>query len=154
MSPATPCIPYFQKLKLPFLAGTVRREPLLDWIFVRSFSQPAGPFQTVSNFHNYYTLTIGPNTDRMDYRSLSPHPYRSMLPDDVPIVFTHADLHPSNIILSPNKETGSRVATVVDWQQSGWYPAYWEYCKACWTTEIGPEWREKHTVFSGQGRVL
>lgn len=22
------------------------------------------------------------------------------------------------------------MAAVIDWGQSGWYPAYWEYCKA------------------------
>lgn len=45
---------------------------------------------------------------------------------EVPIVFTHDDLVPSNIILS----SGSNPRAIIDWGQSGWYPAYWEYCKA------------------------
>lgn len=47
---------------------------------------------------------------------------------DVPVVFTHNDLCPPNILLShgPNP----RVVAVIDWAQSGWYPSYWEYCKA------------------------
>lgn len=48
--------------------------------------------------------------------------------DEVPVVFTHDDLVPPNIILSPGPNP--RVAAIIDWGQAGWYPAYWEYCKA------------------------
>lgn len=41
------------------------------------------------------------------------------------IVFTHADLHPSNILVDAGKLSG-----IVDWQFAGFYPAYWEYTKA------------------------
>ncbi|CAI7638212.1 unnamed protein product [Penicillium bialowiezense] len=47
---------------------------------------------------------------------------------EVPVVFTNDDLVPPNIILSPGPNPV--VAAVIDWGQSGWYPAYWEYCKA------------------------
>lgn len=43
-------------------------------------------------------------------------------------VFTHADLAPPNIILSEGPRP--RVMAVIDWGQAGWYPTYWEYCKA------------------------
>lgn len=23
-----------------------------------------------------------------------------------------------------------KIAAIIDWEQAGWYPAYWEYCKA------------------------
>jgi Phosphotransferase enzyme family len=47
---------------------------------------------------------------------------------EAPIVFTHNDLVPPNILLSlgPNPN----VAAIIDWGQAGLYPAYWEYCKA------------------------
>jgi aminoglycoside phosphotransferase len=38
--------------------------------------------------------------------------------------FTHGDLSPGNILI----ENG-HVSGIVDWEQSGWYPAYWEYIK-------------------------
>ncbi|KAJ6180469.1 phosphotransferase family protein [Penicillium mononematosum] len=47
---------------------------------------------------------------------------------DVPIVFTHNDLVPPNIFLSPG--LNSKVAAIIDFGQAGWYPAYWEYCMA------------------------
>jgi hypothetical protein len=27
---------------------------------------------------------------------------------------------------------------------NGWYPDYWEYCKARWTSRIGQEWELKY----------
>jgi hypothetical protein len=70
------------------------------------------------------------------------HPMRSLLPDNVPIVFTHGDLHRGNIIIS--SKGVPRVLAIVDWHQSGWYPAYWAFCKALWTTAIGDEWESKY----------
>lgn len=49
-------------------------------------------------------------------------------PADVAIAFTHNGLLAPNILLSPGPEP--KVAAVIDWAQSGWYPAYWECCKA------------------------
>jgi Ser/Thr protein kinase RdoA (MazF antagonist) len=54
---------------------------------------------------------------------------------------THGDLHRENIIISSTNPP--RVLAVVDWGQTGWYPDYWEYCKALYTARIGGEWREQ-----------
>ncbi|KAG8156826.1 hypothetical protein KVR01_013239 [Diaporthe batatas] len=52
--------------------------------------------------------------------------YEGTLPDMLPrsevSVFTHGDLTPRNIIVE-----GSRVAGIIDWEDSGWFPDYWEY---------------------------
>lgn len=125
------------------LVGDVYGDPLLDVIFADSGAPTPGPFRSVSEFHDYFTLSFGPKA-REPREGRTPHPYRSELPDDVPIVFTHADLHPSNIIVSPREAGSPRVVSVIDWQQSGWYPAYWEYCKACWTAKVGGPWAEKY----------
>jgi hypothetical protein len=119
--------------------GHIGKQPLQDVIFESSCSPTAGPFSNVSEFHDWLTSSFGP---RRHDRNKPPHPYRHHLPDDVPIIFTHADLHPSNILVS----TGSnpRVIAIIDWHQSGWYPAYWEYCKARWTSKIGDEWETKY----------
>ncbi|KAH7412208.1 kinase-like domain-containing protein [Phaeosphaeria sp. MPI-PUGE-AT-0046c] len=122
----------------PFV-GHVGKQPLLDIVFTNSNSPTAGPFESVSIFHDWYTTAYGPTRD---VQNLSPHPYRSFLPDNVPIVFTHADLHPSNIILSSGRNP--QIIAIIDWQQSGWYPDYWEYCKARWTSRIGEEWESKY----------
>ncbi|GJN67873.1 phosphotransferase family protein [Purpureocillium lilacinum] len=48
--------------------------------------------------------------------------------ENVPVVFTHADICPPNILLTPGPDP--KVAAVIDWGQAGWYPSYWENCKA------------------------
>ncbi|KAF2455504.1 hypothetical protein BDY21DRAFT_289051, partial [Lineolata rhizophorae] len=60
-------------------------------------------------------------------------------PDD-PIKFIHEDLGRSNILITTAEKSSSRVIAIIDWQQSGWYLAYWESCKARWTVKIGGEW--------------
>jgi hypothetical protein len=47
---------------------------------------------------------------------------------DVPITFTHDDFCPPNILLPLGAKPV--VVAILDWGQSGWYPWYWEYCKA------------------------
>jgi len=44
-------------------------------------------------------------------------------------VFTHGDLHPGNIIVEQDEEGGWKVAGIIDWERSGFYPAYWEAVK-------------------------
>ena len=54
------------------------------------------------------------------------------LPDNIipflvklhPIVFTHGDITPRNIIMEGNR------ITLIDWESAGWFPAHWEFCKA------------------------
>jgi hypothetical protein len=35
------------------------------------------------------------------------------------------------------------ILAIVDWGQSGWYPDYWEYCKALYTSSYTEEWRNE-----------
>ncbi|RDB28922.1 hypothetical protein Hypma_016123 [Hypsizygus marmoreus] len=123
--------------------GHIGRQPLLDIIFVDHRKGPVGPLPSVQSFHDKFaTLHY-----RDHYVRTSPDPYRIMLPDNAPIVFTHGDLHPRNIILSASGAGPVRVLAIVDWQQSGWLPAYWEACKAFWTTwgtPSGTIWAEKY----------
>jgi hypothetical protein len=140
---------------IPASPGRIARQPIVDCIFEgrRNF----GPFTSVAAFHDAFSSL--PSTFRAD----DPHPLRHWLCDDQPIVFTHGDLHRSNVIvqrldshsaLAPEvgEDNGAadtappavRVIAIVDWEQSGWFPGSWEYCKACWTAKIGDEWRTKY----------
>ncbi len=51
------------------------------------------------------------------------------------IVMTHNDFAPSNIIVQ-----GSKVVAILDWEFSGFYPEYWEYCKALWRPQWDSSW--------------
>lgn len=50
--------------------------------------------------------------------------FRGQLRTDHRIVFTHGDLAPRNIMIKDGKITG-----LIDWEESGWYPSYWEVVK-------------------------
>ncbi|TQV90391.1 Protein kinase-like domain [Cordyceps javanica] len=50
--------------------------------------------------------------------------FRSQLRADHRIVFTHGDLTPRNIMMQDGKISG-----ILDWEESGWYPEYWELAK-------------------------
>lgn len=117
--------------------GHISRQPLLDNIF--SYLPPAGPFPSVGSFHDWFTNLSRPHRGPDDPPHPA-HPMRSLLPNDELITFTHGDLHRTNIIVSPEGEGAPRVLAIIDWHQSGWFPAYWESCKARWTAIIGDEW--------------
>ena len=51
--------------------------------------------------------------------------------------FTHGDLIPRNIIIR-----NGRVAALIDWGFSGWYPEYWEFTKAHYDYFPSEEWYE------------
>ncbi|KAH6906707.1 kinase-like domain-containing protein [Coprinopsis sp. MPI-PUGE-AT-0042] len=51
---------------------------------------------------------------------------RAAFPDSCHVCLTHTDLAPCNIIISP---TSPEVVGIIDWQESGWYPEFWEYLK-------------------------
>ncbi|EPS41439.1 hypothetical protein H072_4673 [Dactylellina haptotyla CBS 200.50] len=105
--------------------GSIGGQPLPDTA-CEDDDNLAGPPPSVAAFHCWLT-------DRALKRFPDPEPtkpLREMLPDNVPIVFSHCDLHPKNILVSPAEP--SKIVAIVDWHQSGWYPSYWERCKAEW----------------------
>ena len=54
--------------------------------------------------------------------------------DDDPIVFTHGDLSMLNILVRVDGEGPEdvKVTAVLDWEQAGWRPIYWEGIKWWW----------------------
>ncbi|KAI2626698.1 phosphotransferase enzyme family protein [Hypoxylon sp. NC1633] len=57
------------------------------------------------------------------------------------VVMTHNDLDPRNIIVR-----GSEVVGIIDWKQSGFYPEYWEYCRALWRPSWDGGWMKDRAV--------
>lgn len=111
--------------------GSIAKQPLKD-IFVAHHPGLAGPFHG-AHAVNQFQDACGIDIDA-----------------DTPIVFTHNDLLPPNVILAPGPSP--KVVAIIDWGQAGWYPAYWEYCKARWIrvnpryfSDISQEhWRVKY----------
>lgn len=72
-----------------------------------------------------------------------------MLPDTARICLTHGDLHLGNILVVVSQdgdEPKITISGIVDWEQAGWYPEYWEYCKAMIVGPYGDDWRENGWV--------
>lgn len=119
---------------VPFVltqVGSIGQRPLND-IFVTSQPDGVGPFlgaDAVQRFHDTCGIDIG---------------------DGIPITLTHNDLCPLNILIS--RGPNPKVVGILDWGQSGWYPSYWEYCKArrvgvvdeAFTAALQEEW---HTTY-------
>ncbi|KAM5475330.1 hypothetical protein MauCBS54593_001806 [Microsporum audouinii] len=61
------------------------------------------------------------------------------------IVLTHSDLSPRNIIVR-----GDKVAAIIDWEMSGFYPEYWEYIKALYH----PDWQSGWIKDAAVERIL
>lgn len=51
------------------------------------------------------------------------------------IVFTHADLNMRNVLVH-----NGRLSGIVDWENSGWFPEYWDYTKAHYITKLKKRW--------------
>lgn len=51
------------------------------------------------------------------------------------IVFTHADLNMRNVLVH-----NGRLSGIVDWENSGWFPEYWDYTKAHYITKLQKRW--------------
>ncbi|KND87680.1 hypothetical protein TOPH_07654 [Tolypocladium ophioglossoides CBS 100239] len=51
------------------------------------------------------------------------------------IVFTHGDLNMRNVLVHNGRFSG-----IVDWENSGWYPDYWDYTKAHFVTKLKWRW--------------
>ncbi|KZZ98342.1 phosphotransferase enzyme family protein [Moelleriella libera RCEF 2490] len=66
--------------------------------------------------------------------------YRRVLPNrlhDQPSVFTHGDVQRKNLLL---KEDGTLV--VLDWEDAGWYPNFWEYAMTMFSCRWEDDWHD------------
>ncbi|KAI1144714.1 hypothetical protein F4825DRAFT_467884 [Nemania diffusa] len=54
---------------------------------------------------------------------------------------TRQQVRPDNIIISSDEHGAYHIAGIIDWEQAGWYPEYWEYFKLYYGVEIDHKWR-------------
>lgn len=110
--------------------GRLGRRPFDD-IFLGSDTLPCGPFETEAEmneaFYQRYMslhpdLTLGRGAFYRD--CVFPTVMKGHSP-----VFTHGDLQAKNILISADG-----MPYIIDWECSGFYPSYWEYTNALWTS--------------------
>ncbi|KAH6635900.1 kinase-like domain-containing protein [Chaetomium tenue] len=129
----------------PGYYGGIWRQPIRDSNFRNKTlkgpcEDPAisGPHETEEQWIDAMWLCVKMMKDR---RWLNQLPrirkdYHVVFKGEYKPVFTHADLSLDNVML---RDDG--VVVVIDWERSGWYPSYWEYCSARmrdepWTEEL------------------
>ncbi|KAF1992472.1 hypothetical protein K402DRAFT_426519 [Aulographum hederae CBS 113979] len=121
--------------------GSLSNGPSRDRVL--DLQRSSGPWPTVARFHNWLSWL---------WRRHAPGPdaiadlWRQLLNDSSPIVLTHGDVHQSNIIVSATSP--AHLLAIIDWEQSGWYPTYWEYCKTVHTVAEYDEWRSARWIDS------
>ena len=60
---------------------------------------------------------------------------RGHLPLPFDFVFTHSDLNFSNVLITPRSSNEALcVLTIIDWEQLGWMPSFWECSKQMFWT--------------------
>lgn len=67
---------------------------------------------------------------------------RKTMRDDHRIKFTHGDISPRNILVNVEGDgpDGVSVVALLDWEQAGWRPEYWEAVKFMHGTRSGSDW--------------
>lgn len=98
---------------------------ILDWRIPDSQREELR-FKTEADFNKYLSHFFWEDIRKRATKSHG-------IPHD--IVFTHGDLNPRNILAENGKITG-----IVDWENAGWFPEYWEYTKAHYTVRSVIRW--------------
>ncbi|KAF2682661.1 hypothetical protein K458DRAFT_405424 [Lentithecium fluviatile CBS 122367] len=119
-------------------AASVVRALVRDRAISDMYWLDAGPFPSVKVFHDWFAFLFRrpfPNGHLIPIE-----PFRQDLCDNSGILFTQGDLHRSNILVMTTDPP--KVVAIVDWEQAGWLPEYWEVLKAHYT--VDDEWSKKY----------
>jgi serine/threonine protein kinase len=126
--------------------GRLGRRPYND-IFLGSSTLllPCGPFTTEAHLNDaFYQRYASLHADLAPGRGAF---YRDRVFPQVltnhPPVFTHGDLQAKNILV----READGLPVVIDWECAAWYPSYWEYTNALWTSR---RWADEWWVFVGE----
>jgi aminoglycoside phosphotransferase (APT) family kinase protein len=83
------------------------------------FTYHSPPCRDEEGFNEYLSAALQSHTPPLVREALV-----RRLRTDHRVVFSHCDLAPRNILVQDG-----RIQGLVDWEDSGWYPEYWEYVK-------------------------
>ncbi|PGH11611.1 hypothetical protein AJ79_04751 [Helicocarpus griseus UAMH5409] len=87
------------------------------------FEEPWGPFDSVADFTDRLTQEV------MDLEQLkNEQPLATLFKKTYEVCFTHGDLHLSNIFVQ-----NGRLSGLIDWEDAGFKPEYWEFVRPLWS---------------------
>ncbi|KAH6649369.1 kinase-like domain-containing protein [Chaetomium tenue] len=133
--------------------------PLRHRFFLSTEPTPEinGPFKDERAFSMAMAIRSRRNWESSGYKPWSSEFFERHLPTALTghtSVFTHDDLQRKNVLVSRGGGAadggsldegagGWRVTAVVDWENAGWYPSYWEYASAFVDFVWDDDWPEK-----------
>ena len=140
------CIKELRELPPQGYFGVIGRKPYHDAVHWTPDNDPivSGPFNTQAELNEgiLARLRLSETDTYVQYiKSLMEPIFRGHRP-----VLTHGDLQPKNIMVnkigSCEDGSGKFEVTLIDWELSGWYPEFWEYCSATILCRFKPLWLE------------
>ncbi|CAK7226975.1 hypothetical protein SBRCBS47491_006412 [Sporothrix bragantina] len=145
---------YLRSIPAPSLFSSVTGGPLRHRFFLWLEPDPriTGPFQTEVDLCRALALRSQKNWETNSQRPwtsefFARHLHKALC--NHPVVFTHGDLQRKNVLVeqlpmtSPDGERQFRVSAVLDWEDAGWYPNYWEYAALFVDFDWHDDWPEK-----------
>jgi aminoglycoside phosphotransferase (APT) family kinase protein len=107
----------------------------------RTGSAIFGPFSTVSHFHDWRIASFSWFGEQHAPTARRLEELRLTMRDDCRVVLTHGDIHKRNVLIKVHGEGPKDVSVValLDWEQCGWRPEYWEVAKISFGPQ-GKDW--------------
>lgn len=144
----------------PPVFGSVARGPVPHRFFMTLTGDPnkTGPFATEAGFHNAIALRLRQDLAEGNRPNWTADFLESHLASAMgghACVLTHGDLQLKNILVhqplsrqaDSAKESARcselRVSGIVDWENAGWMPSYWEYASMFINADWGSDWAIK-----------
>lgn len=133
-----------RKLSEPGYFGALHRQPLPDGIFWTPEQDPqtSGPFETEKELNEGIIRRLK-TSEPASHIALLRKLMSDTLKDHHP-VFTHGDLQPKNILVNrigtKDDGRGEFQIKIIDWENAGWYPEYWEFCNSTIAGRFRPDW--------------
>jgi aminoglycoside phosphotransferase (APT) family kinase protein len=128
----------------PGFIGSIGRQKCTDGVFYTCKAHDPevnGPFATEADMNEGILRRVAETRPASTIR-----PFRTILSNMLThrIVFTHADLQARNFIVNRTRadiDGPSKLKlTIIDWEMSGWYPEYWEFCNSILFNAFHAEW--------------
>jgi len=112
------------------------------WDLRISSSRTFGPFPDIESFYHHLLGKVKMVAGESKAMALFQGLASLKPPHSPPVVFSHSDLTARNILINNGKICG-----IIDWEQSGWWPYWWEYMKAFYCPQLtgddeNEEWRQ------------
>ncbi|PHH56200.1 hypothetical protein CFIMG_007187RA00001 [Ceratocystis fimbriata CBS 114723] len=131
-----------RSLEPPSYLGSLNRRPFSDGVFWTPDQNAAmsGPFNTEDDLNEGILKRLAENEPQAHLTLLRKLMTATLRNHQVK--FTHGDLQPKNILVRRTglDESKRYEIKIIDWEISGWYPEYWEFCNSTIAGRFRPEW--------------